>query len=562
MRVGLGRCSLFTCLIIANAISLTGCIDPAITKRHSDAQPQAASTPSTANAKLVPVTITTVEEIVPSMVFKNGETPENNWHTRWAKEKRGIDFKVLWSASSQNNAYITKLRLSLNANEPLPDTFHVYDKFLASELIEAGKLKDITNEFNKYASPRMKELYARYPEVWYPVTKDGKKYGLPVLTAGDEQDALMFIRQDWLDKLRLSPPKTIEELEKVMDAFVNDDPDGNGLNDTIGMSTGLKDGLFSVVGDASWLFGSYGDALPDQWLKTEDGSLQYGSLQPNAKQALAKYAEWLKKGYLDKEIALMDGGMAAEAFNEGKSGIYFGAFWNVAWPLGDVKKRAPEAIVKAYPLPAGPNGQIARKASLLSVGFILFNKDFAHMEEILKYYDVLYGFLFSEEKDELRYGFAEGYDYAMANGEPVYDESKIPGGKIEAKKVILSNDEPNIPFKQTRIYYDLHHGKKPESAYEKYLFGAGPEIHQAGAVNYEMMKYSVRDRFNGAPTTTMKEKDEYLRKLENETFIQIIYGNAPIDHFDEFVRKWKNSGGDEITKEVNDWYLSVNRGEP
>jgi ABC-type sugar transport system, periplasmic component len=559
MRAGIGRneCLLLAIVAAIPCLLLSACQEDVSSSLKTE--PPLGSDSSAAHAATAdPITITTVEEIVPSMRFKNGETPANNWHTKWARERHGIDFKVLWSADSQNEAYMTKLRLSLDSDEPLPDAFHVYDKMFAGELIEAGKLLDITEEFERYASPRMKELYARYPEVWYPVTLNGRKYGLPVLTAGDEQDTLMFIRRDWLDKLGLEPPATVEELEKVMDAFVNEDPDGNGLKDTIGMSAGIKDSVFSVVGDASWLFGSYGDALPDQWMLMDDGTLQYGSLQPNAKQALSKYAEWMKKGYLDPEIAYMDGVMAADAFNRGKSGIYFGAFYSVEWPLGDVKKNVPGAEVLAYPLPAGPNGQIARKATPLSLGLILFNKDFSHMDRILKYYDDLYGFVFSEETDGLRYGFAEGYDYALVNGEPVYDDDRIPGGKIEAKKVVLSNDEPNIPFKQTKIYHDLYHGKKPESYYEKYLSGAGPEILQAGAVNYEMMNYSVRDRFIGAPTPAMKERREYLRSLENDTFTRIIYGDAPLGQFDDFVRKWKSSGGDVITREVNDWYRTVN----
>ena len=541
------------CLACMLVVSLSACTDegnradPAGTSGLPARQPPAAES--------APITITTVEEIVPSMAFKNGDTPTNNWHTRWAKEKHGIDFKYLWTANS--NAYLTKLRLSLTANEPLPDAFFVYDFQLAGDLMDAGKLLDISEAFERYASPRLQELYARNPEAWYPVTRDGKKYGLPVLSAGDVQDTILFIRQDWLDKLKLDAPETLEEFERVMDAFVRRDPDGNGLDDTIGMSVGIKDSLFSIAGDASWLFGAYGDAIPEQWIKLSDGELSYGSIQPNARQALAKYAEWMRKGYLDPEIALMDGYQAAEAFNAGKSGIYFGAFWSIDWPLGEVGRNAPEAIVKAYPLPKGPDGQTARRGTPLSIGLLLFNEDFEHMEALLDYYDALYGFVFSEPSDELKYGFAEGYDYVLVDGEPSYDDARIPGGKIEAKKSILTNDEPNIPYKQTKIFYELYHGKKPESHYEKYLLGSGSGILQAGAVNYGMMDASIRDHFAGIPTPTMRDRNEYLRKLEKGAFTSMIYGDQPVESFDDFVRKWKLSGGDEITKEVNEWFRSV-----
>jgi putative aldouronate transport system substrate-binding protein len=45
--------------------------------------------------------------------------------------------------------------------------------------------------------------------------------------------------------------------------------------------------------------------------------------------------------------------------------------------------------------------------------------------------------------------------------------------------------------------------------------------------------------------------------LEIETFISIIYGKAPVSEFDNFVKKWKEMGGEQITEEVNDWYNSA-----
>lgn len=53
--------------------------------------------------------------------FKNGETAQNNVHTKWAKERLGIDLTTPWAVSVTNDAFYTKLRLSLSANEELPD---------------------------------------------------------------------------------------------------------------------------------------------------------------------------------------------------------------------------------------------------------------------------------------------------------------------------------------------------------------------------------------------------------------------------------------------------------
>ena len=65
------------------------------------------------------------------------------------------------------------------------------------------------------------------------------------------------------------------------------------------------------------------------------------------------------------------------------------------------------------------------------------------------------------------------------------------------------------------------------------------------------------DAYAGSLTKAMQEKKAYLDKLELETFTNIIMGQAPIDEFDVFVENWKKSGGDDISKEVNEWYQSV-----
>lgn len=147
----------------------------------------------------------------------------------------------------------------------------------------------------------------------------------------------MYIREDWLKKLNLKAPTTLAELETVMDAFVNQDPDGNGKKDTIALSVGFKNDLNTWMSESGWIFGMFG-AMPNQWNKAADGSLAYGSIQPEMKPALTKMKEWMEKGYIDKEAGLYDEPKATEAFTAGKSGIIVGPYWMTGWPLPDLQK--------------------------------------------------------------------------------------------------------------------------------------------------------------------------------------------------------------------------------
>ena len=63
---------------------------------------------------------------------------------------------------------------------------------------------------------------------------------------------LMYVRKDWLDRLGLEPPETLEEYYEVIRAFTLDDPDGNGVQDTIGLT------LTSKLGRSSPFFGAFG----------------------------------------------------------------------------------------------------------------------------------------------------------------------------------------------------------------------------------------------------------------------------------------------------------------
>ena len=64
---------------------------------------------------------------------------------------------------------------------------------------------------------------------------------------------LIIFRQDWLDKLGLKYPETLDDMKNVLIAFTNNDPDGNGKNDTYGY-TAEKPSSSSGVTPFDWVF--------------------------------------------------------------------------------------------------------------------------------------------------------------------------------------------------------------------------------------------------------------------------------------------------------------------
>lgn len=507
-----------------------------------------------------PVTITTARVVGSDYTFINGEDINNNVHNKWAKDKLGIEIKDLWD-TPDNAAYHTKIRLSLTTKDQLPDVFIVQDVNLIADLIQSGQVKDIGADFAKYASDRIKKVYTDNSQALNQV-KDGEQLlGLPIYSGGDGTNPVLWIRQDWLDKLKLKAPTTIEEFEAVMDAFTTQDPDGNNKNDTFGFSFSARNGFSNWMSDVSFVFGAFtGKFIPGAWQKAEDGSLKYGSVQPEIKQGLGKLNEWYKKGYLDPELAAVDEVKATESFIQGKSGMIAAPFWASGWPLGDVKGVNPDAQLKAYTLPTGVDGKSARYTGYVNEGKVMmFNKDFMHMDAFFLYLDKIYDSPF--ETGDFKDGFFEGYDYAIVDGEAVYDPKKFPTPLEKAassSKYNLFWNVPAIPFQGSANYDYIFKGNAPTTRAHKEILSQPEETVRAGALNYEMTAINAPTEFLGAPTETMRSKGENLKTMELETFAKIIYGNEPLDKFDTFVADWKSKGGDQIEQEVNEWYKSVN----
>ncbi|WP_458118858.1 sugar ABC transporter [Paenibacillus sp. Z6-24] len=509
-----------------------------------------------------PVTISTVWGVDPSLKFKNGESAENNVATKWAKDKFGIDIKSLWSVTDTNGAFATKMRLSMSSGQDMPDVVTIgdTDAQLAQDLIDSGIYSEVGPLFDKYASDTWKAAMAEDPNVWNPYIRDGKKMGIPVLDYAYNHDYVLWIRQDWLDKLNMKAPTTMDELEKVMEAFKTKNPDGLSPGKVIPLSIGFKNSMNTWMGDPSWIFGAYG-TLPQQWNKAADGTLQYGSIQPGMKQGLTKIKEWFDKGYIPKEAALWDENKTSEPAVAGTAGILPGPYWMSGWPLQDTVKNAPNAVWKPIAIPAGPDGKAMRHGTATTNGVTLINKNMKNPEAFFTYQNYMFDHLANPKADsEFDNGLFKGYDYDLDASGKVMPIDQIPGGYVNSVRYLLVRDGARIPNAQMDALLKLADGGKPETRLERDISNNyGPLTPEAAKVLMTQKDISYPNMFTGPTTQSMKTKMDYLNKIESQAFNEIIYGKSPVDSFDTFVQTWKSSGGDEVTKEVNDWYGSISK---
>ena len=120
----------------------------------------------------------------------------------------------------------------------------------------------------------------------------------------------------------MEPPKTMDELRQVADAFTNKDPDKNGKKDTFGLAM-YKDIFGGGFGNVEGLFNGFG-AYPNIWIE-KDGKLVYGSVQPEMKKALEFIQGLYKDGLIDPEFGVKDANKVADV-SAGKLGMFYGSF--------------------------------------------------------------------------------------------------------------------------------------------------------------------------------------------------------------------------------------------
>jgi len=498
-----------------------------------------------------PIEITFISSISDQFeknTLTEGVTMEDNVWTKAFLEELGIKVKYKWIAKSPEE-YIQKLNLSL-ASGDIPDVMSLETAELQSA-IRADILQDVGGIVEQYGIDEVKESYTAYNFDPYIAAKsNGKIYAVPRMWGiSDNASSILWIRQDWLEKVGMTPPKTMDDVYAISKAFTHNDPDGNNKNDTFGLAIS-KD----YIQDLGGLF--YGhNAYPSTWLE-KDGQLVNGSILPETKGVLEKLAAMYKDGQIDPEFFVKPGDKTAQDIAAQKHGMMYGFMWSGIYPLQDSRRDHPEADWRPYLIPAA-DGTVAKpKAGTGLGGYFAINKKFEHPEALIKMMN-LYLTLIS--KDPTKYGNSpEGKELWKLSpvAVPTLEENLKYHKRMN--ELFKSGETPANPV-ELSVYEKV---KKWADEKDETLWGfnrmLGPggvgEISQAAIEYYFDNNLWVYDEYRGAPTQTMSDKGSTLETLESEAFVKIITGQKDIGEFDKFVTEWKKLGGDDITREVNDWY--------
>jgi len=494
-----------------------------------------------------PIEVTAVRDLPASIAFREGESIDNNVWSREYEERLGIKIKYLWTS---NTDYKQRINVAIASGE-LPDIFSV-DSLQLKQLVEAGQIADLSQVFEQYASPLTKEIISGDPNQMNSATFGGKLMALPRAGSPYDSSQVLWIRADWLKKLGLPEPQTMEDVFNIAAAFTTQDPDGNNKNDTFGLAL-TKDLHNGGFANLQGFFNGF-HAYSDIWVKDDSGKLVYGSVQPEMKSALAKLQEMYKNGIIDKEFAVKDGSKVMEALVSGKIGMSYGAWWNPAWPLQGVKDQDPNAEWRAYGIPSIDANPAKLQLAFPTFEYYVVKKGAANPEAIVKLLNVLVENGYSENADITKYFIAE--DGFLYNNYPLLYVSPADGNLVihlNLKEALETGDISKLTGEE-KGYYDkimAYRAGDPASWTNEGMYGVD------SAWPYVKVKIdggSIQNQeYFGAPTKTMSQKSANLNKMMMETFTKIIMGEKSVDEFDVYAQNWHKLGGDDIAKEVNEW---------
>ncbi|MCJ8013646.1 extracellular solute-binding protein [Paenibacillus sp. KQZ6P-2] len=505
-----------------------------------------------------PIELTTIRS-VSNIKFDEGESIDKNAVYDAYEKDLGIKIKNSWVSDK----YSEKLKISIASNN-IPDFFRVSASEL-QELQEADMIADVTDIFDKYATPKTKEWFnLDGGRQLSTATFDNRLMAFPATDNPYNSSSYLWIRKDWLEKLGLPKPQTMQDVIKIAEEFTKQDPSGTGKTYAFALNSDyINGGAYDLQG----FFNGY-HAYPGIWVKDSSGKLMFGTIMPEMKQALKQLQDMYKAGMIDPEFAVKDQDKENELVVAGKIGIAYGAFWQSIWPLQSAAVQNGKLAQdwEAYPI-VSIDDNPAKTATGIGVdSYFVVSKKAKHPEAVMKIINKWIEIQTSSRDDNKVYMFGKSEVDKSAllwkiNPTVFFaQDENLPAGKllpkaIEAKDPSLlgTNPEINLRYKRVQQYLAGDLNMWNEWAISK------PGGSFAIMNQYDQEKRYQVDEFYGTLTPAMLEMKGILGEKTKETFTKIIMNKVSVDEFDKFVEEWKKLGGEQMTKEANEWYETVKK---
>lgn len=406
-------------------------------------------------------------------------------------------------------------------------------KYIQSDTII--KLNDLLQDNGKNYTAALD----KYPEIKKEATLDDGI--IPAFYRLDpDQRRLAYagfgLRGDWLKKLNLTAPATMDDWHKVLTAFKTQDPNGNGKADEIPWVQTKGPGP-TYVNFAS----AYG-ILDGMYKDLDTGKVKFGPIDPGYKDFITTMAQWYKEGLIDPDFATSDANaFNAKIQNSIGGATYFGGIGGaVGGNITTARAQTPDFTLVGVNNPKGSDGK-----SHSSTGNIVSNvsggcaitsscKYPAAAAKFLDYY-------YSEKGQLLTSWGIEGESYTSVNGKNTFTDAIM--------------HDPN--------------GKAPQAAASHYCFATVASASRV--MEYEPWAqltlimpeqkqcsdtWSKDDaallipplQFTTDESSQLSDIMNNVNTYQQEEELKFILGAEPLSNLDSFVEKLKNMDVEQAVK--------------
>ncbi|MFC4010330.1 extracellular solute-binding protein [Nonomuraea purpurea] len=465
-----------------------------------------------------------------------GTAPEPTGEMQQAIEKfLGKKIKVTWVPNAE---YTEKLNVTL-ASDSIPQVIVVDPKLPAFvRAAQAGAFWDLTDKLDKY--PNLKPANAQSA---LNASINGRTYGLyrmrPLLRSA------VVIRKDWLKKVGLEEPKTIEDFYQVAKAFTEKDPDGNGKKDTYGLIIPKWPGDYASASPYDVIETWFG--APTGWGERE-GKVGPGFDTPEFLEA----NKWLKKmvdeGLVNPDFATLDSAKWNDPFFHGRGGMIIDVnirsrqvfdlfrengdkdYGDKVTMVGNMAKSDTEK--HSYPFTGYADSLAISRQSVRTE---------AELDNVLKTLDKLA----TKEGQVLLQNGIEGRNFKVENG----DTAALINEDDPAVKTVQDNvDDAFVQFgtKGTVDIGGIAYQRVPSGQPYRDILDLQKKLVE------EDLKTAVHNVALPVISKTQIEKGAQIDKIVSDARVKFLSGAIDEEGLKAEIKRWHDSGGDQVITEINE----------
>lgn len=464
------------------------------------------------------------------LAIQNGKVFDENWSI-FQEAYKDTNIKLVSASSKNLSDEVQAFNLTV-ASGKLPDIISLAYPERLEDLGMQGGMIPLNDLIDKHA-PNIKAFFEKYPRYKKDaVAADGNIYLIPGFYDWYRMKASqgLYIRKDWLNKLNLPVPNTMEEFYQTLKAFKEKDPNGNGIQDEVPyFERTIEYAEKELVG----LFGAHTGFYVD------GNEVKYGPTQERFKEAMREVIKWYKEGLIDQEIFTRGFQARDYMLRNDLGGCTFDWFSSTTSYNTDpkLKEKIKDFEFVAIAPPLYKDKRYAPDGRTTNLGGWGISVTAKNPVEIIKYFD----YWFSEKGNELANWGIEGDTFKRDENGKKYFTDKVM--KAENKTPLQVLRDEGVQFRM---------GMAQDYEYEKAW--ADPQAS-------EWMEWYTKEGFIVEPMPTVKyttKENKKFQKIKSQLDMTVkemcqkwILGSADFDAtYDEFVERLNSVGLKEAT-EIN-----------